>query len=396
MTWCSLLFLAGCTAASPGPALSPIPMTATPTRRPATSPAPTFTPVAFHVQPSRTPLPSPTPYIAPTAVSQGYGVNPLTGMVVADASRLERRPMAIKVTNFPRSVRPQWGLSKADNVYEYYLEDLLTRFIGVFYGQDAERVGPVRSGRLFDANIVRMYKSIFVFAYADDRVIDLWTNSDIRSFLVVEGKHNCPPLCRIGPSTNYNTLFANTSELAKYFIEQGKSNEKQDLKGFTFGSPPGLPSGSGTTIATRYSLVSYNKWEYDAVRDVYLRFQETQDGHQGEEVYAPLKDSLTDQQLSADNVVVLLMRHKEFYKSSDTEIYEMDFMGKGPAYAFRNGQAYRIEWERTAKDSLLNLQMENGRPYRLKPGTTWFMVLGESSAVQPGSDGSWYFGFSMP
>ncbi len=37
----------------------------------------------------------------------------------------------------------------ADNVYEYYLEDGMTRFIGVFYGKDAKRVGPVRSAQTF-------------------------------------------------------------------------------------------------------------------------------------------------------------------------------------------------------------------------------------------------------
>ena len=94
--------------------------------------------------------------------------------------------MAIKVTNFPRSVRPQYGLTLADHVYEYYLENLITRFIGVFYGNDASRVGPVRSGRFFDEHIVRMYKAIFVFAYADDRVVDPWSESDLRNFLVIE------------------------------------------------------------------------------------------------------------------------------------------------------------------------------------------------------------------
>ena len=103
-------------------------------------------------------------------------INPLTGLPVSDPALLERRPMAIKVTKFPRSVRPEWGLSQADNVYNYYIGDQMTRFIGVFYGTDASRVGPVRSAH-FDENIIRMYKAIFVFGSADPRC---WTPGSSR------------------------------------------------------------------------------------------------------------------------------------------------------------------------------------------------------------------------
>ena len=99
-------------------------------------------------------------------------INPLTGMVVPDPNSLNRRPVAIKVTNYPRYVRPQAGLSKADLVFEYYMEQGISRFIAVFYGEEAEKVGPVRSGRLFDEHIFRMYDSFFSFGYADVHVIE--------------------------------------------------------------------------------------------------------------------------------------------------------------------------------------------------------------------------------
>ena len=85
-----------------------------------------------------------------TEIPYGYGpenfphdVNPLTGLRVGDPKLLDRRPLAIKITNYPRNVRPQSGLSLADIVYEYYLEQNVTRFIGIFYGNEAEKVGPV-------------------------------------------------------------------------------------------------------------------------------------------------------------------------------------------------------------------------------------------------------------
>ena len=155
-----------------------------------------------------------------------------------ERARLERRPLAIKVTNFPRSVRPQWGLSRADHVYEYYLEDFMTRFVGIFYGNDAARVGPVRSGRFFDEHLIRMYKAILTFGYADDRVIDAWEASDFKNFLVIERPDNCPPLCRIGPENAYNTLFADTAQLSQYITQRGTNNERQELNGLRFDPLP--------------------------------------------------------------------------------------------------------------------------------------------------------------
>src|SRR5512135_2331880 len=103
-----------------------------------------------------TPLPTETPTLTPiiSYPPEGYGpsnfpadVAPLTGLKVADPALLQRRPMLIKISNVPRDVRPQWGLSLADIVFEYYSEDGMTRFGAIFYGRDAEQVGPIRSGR---------------------------------------------------------------------------------------------------------------------------------------------------------------------------------------------------------------------------------------------------------
>ncbi|MGZ9224716.1 MAG: DUF3048 domain-containing protein, partial [Anaerolineales bacterium] len=83
----------------------------------------------------------PTDTAIPTFILPA-SLNPLTGLLPSDASLMERRPLAIKVANYPRYVRPQSGLTLADTVFEYYIEAGLTRFIAVFYGNDSEWVGP--------------------------------------------------------------------------------------------------------------------------------------------------------------------------------------------------------------------------------------------------------------
>jgi hypothetical protein len=369
-----------------------------PTQTPTPIPA-SPTAEQFELKPSSTPLPTPTPFISTLHFSPdtfGPGIDPLTGLPASDPSLLERRTMAIKVTNFPRSVRPQWGLSLADNVYEYYLENLITRFIGVFYGQDASRVGPVRSGRFFDEHVVRMYKSIFVFAYADDRVIDPWTESDLKNFLVIERPDNCPPLCRIGPKGAYNTLYANTQQLTDYIRQRGTNDDRQNLTGFAFDAYTPASNLPGEKVSIYYSFVSYNQWEYDPATQRYLRFQETQDAKDGQESYAPLTDSLTGEQLAADNLVVLLIPHEYYVHTATTEMVKMNFFGSGDAYAFRDGKMYAVRWERDQASDLLQLKYPDGRYYPLKPGNTWFEVLGQTSNVMQKADHSWRFEFAIP
>ncbi len=63
------------------------------------------------------------------------GYNPLTGLPVSDPSVLELPAVLISITNFPKSARPQAGLSFAPTVYEMYITEGTTRFLVTFYGE---------------------------------------------------------------------------------------------------------------------------------------------------------------------------------------------------------------------------------------------------------------------
>ncbi|MCD6355663.1 MAG: DUF3048 domain-containing protein, partial [Anaerolineaceae bacterium] len=97
---------------------------------------------------------------APTVQETVFTFNPLTGLPVSDPALLERRPVMVKVSNFPRLGRPHAGLSFADIVFEYFIGFGQNRFLALYYGQDAEKIGPVRSGRRVDAELVTMYSGV--------------------------------------------------------------------------------------------------------------------------------------------------------------------------------------------------------------------------------------------
>ncbi len=376
-------------ASVPSAPLTLTEITPPPTARPA---AGTALPVPSLPEPAAIPTLT-TTETAPAPLPPG--TNPLTGLVVADPSRLERRPLGIKITLFPRDARPQFGLSLADLAFEYYLEHGLTRFFAVFYGNDANKVGPVRSARFFDENLVRMYKSIFVFANADRKVLDPLLESDLLDYLVVERTDNCPPVCRNTFEQGYNNLFTNTQALSQYVSEERKmENERQDLSGMHFDlipPPGGIP---GTSLTTIYSTSSYNRWEYDPETNRYLRFQETGNKERDTaETFAPLIDRLTGDPIAADNVVTLMVPHD--YYSKTPEIVTMQLWGFGSAYAYRDGRVYRVYWNRATETSVLTLFNGDGTRFALKPGVTFFQVIGQSSRVwQFGED--WRFEFQIP
>jgi hypothetical protein len=354
-----------------------------------------------------TPLPSETPLPpSPTPGPVAYGpadfpadINPLTGLQVSDPSLLNRRPLSVKVQIFPRNQRPPFGVTLADIVYDYYQNNGMTRFHAIFYANDAERVSPIRSGRLFDQHLVRMYKSILAFGGADRRILQVFLNSDFSDRLVLEGARNCPPMCRVDPN-GFNFLVTNTAELSKYATEKGIDNSQQNLDGMSFHPTPPEGGQSAQQAFIRFSISAYVRWDYDSTSGRYLRFQDTQETASAEgEGYAAMIDGLTSQQISADNVVVIYVPHAYAFQTkpgSGSEIIDIMLSGSGPGYAMRDGQIYEVSWNRPEKTSVLSLTDPDGNPFPFKPGNTWFEVIGKSSKMESPAAGVWRFTFSIP
>lgn len=361
--------------------------------------------------PTFTPLP-PTPterVILPEVMPAGVSVpaftlpkdlNPLTGLPPSDPALLERRPLAIKVANYPRYNRPQYGLTLADNIYEYYIEGGLTRFIAVFYGNNSEWVGPVRSGRYFDEHIQRMYHAYLVFKFADPRVeTHLETTSDVAPFLVVPSIGSCPPF-KLKPDREveaYNNSYFNTLLWEDCVTKNGLENERPMIRNGFFSEMSPISELDGTRMYTYYSADSYNYWDYDSETKQYIRYQEVSDTRNDKpESYDVLIDSATGEAVHAANVVFMLVHHN-FSNTFDEEdeVYQIDLTDSGEAYVFRDGVGIPARWIRTNKDQPLLLTTLNGAPIYLRPGITFYEVLGAASYVDQDA-GEWNFHHSTP
>lgn len=407
-----ILILFGTLLAACAPTPTPTPTAPAPTQIPTeiqTQP-PTAIPVTATITPSTTPTqPTSTPTITLTPTpdlsipAAGYGpsnfpmgVDPLTGLRVADPNLLNRRPIVIKVENIPRTDRPQWGLTLADIIFEYYTEQGGTRFAAVYYGQDAEKVGPIRSARFFDFNVVQMYKGVFAFGFAYADLYSAILSSNFGNRLLVEGYGSSPALVRVEPN-DHNYLIANTLEFPAVLKAKKIDNTPQVLDGMFFSPRAPAADKPATQIYIRYSGSVYNRWDYDPASGRYLRFADAVDDvNRNNEKYTQLTDRLNGKPVAADNLVILQVEHKYVKKTADTEVFDMKLIGEGKAFIARDGQLYEVKWKRAKTTDVFTLVNKDGTLFPFKPGQTFIEVLANNSTLTDLKSGSWKFTWLLP
>jgi len=371
--------LAAC-AVSPTPPTDFATVTAGPSVTSTEVPTPTITP-----KPAATAVTVST--AVPTKAPAEFGptgfptdVNPLTGLKVTDPKILDRRPVIIKVSNLPRSHRPAYGLTYADHIYEYYTEFATTRFSAIFYGRDAEKVRPIRSARMIDAQFLRMYKAFLVYGSATIQVREYFATQDFASRLLMEEYGSCPAICR-DDNNNPNTfLISNTGALKDYLATVGKDNSRQNLDGLTFNTA--IPAGAkdASKVFVRFSSEVYNRWDFNAATGKYLRFSDNESDPSGKNpVYVPSMDGLTKKQHGADNLIVIMASTVELDPRPSVELLDTNLVGTGKAWIFRDGKMVEGSWKRASNTELLTFVDANGKAIALKPGQTWFQVLTNAS-----------------
>lgn len=93
----------------------------------------------------------PAPVRSPSDRPAGPAVSPFTGLPGRSGPVL-----AVKIDNV-RAARPHTGLGAADIVYVEQVEAGLTRFLAVYSSRQPPRVGPVRSARESDVELLRQF-----------------------------------------------------------------------------------------------------------------------------------------------------------------------------------------------------------------------------------------------
>ena len=361
------------------------------TRRPATPTATLMPTVATSPTPAVTPTATPDTRIQSTFP---LDVNPLTGEKVADPAVLNRRPLAIKVSNYPPDVRPQRGLSQADLVFEHILEGV-TRLTAVFYSQTPELIGSVRSGRYLDLEIVPIYKAFFAYSGSSGgiklRIQNApWFNRVMSPDFGVPESGD--PFARIpqGGKAFEHTLFAKPALLYKWTQNHSMDNSRQDLNGLSFSDVPIGQSEPASGVVISYTWRSPHpaevvRWRYDATTGRYLR---SADG-------VAWTDANNNQPISAANVIVVYANHVTDCMIQENTVgvdpdckqpgqysIQIQIWGEGPVQIFRDGKVLNGRWVRTNPDNMLTFIGADGKPLPLKRGNSWYQIVPTDLKIQ--------------
>ncbi|MCB8968083.1 MAG: DUF3048 domain-containing protein [Ardenticatenaceae bacterium] len=387
-----LLLIVSLTACGAETAVSTATPTRTPTRTPlavsqaAPSPTITNTPpsTATAVPPTIMP-PTPTAVtptrlaataVPPTATIPGLlgvtgfpdGINPLTGLAT-DPARLARRPIAIKISNYPPLVRPQAGLNSADLVFEHLAEGNVTRFTAVFYSQDANPVGSIRSGRLIDLEIPLMYDAAFAYSGSAGPVRLMFKESEFFGRIISpDFAHGGFYRVADPDKPVVHTLFTDTDTLHYLLGERGEDRPPVFENYMAFRDEPLAAGTPATQIEIAYGG-TYVTWSY-AGNGRYTRWTD------GEPHY----DANTGQQLSFTNIIVLAAHHQETDIQEDDadgghNSIQIQIWGEGPVSIFRDGQRFDGYWHRDDPHHMLTFTDLDGNILPLAPGNSFFQLV---------------------
>jgi len=412
----SLLLLAGCSSfvsqvqamlitPSPLPSITPIPSATLPSAAPTIQAIPTYEapPTPIHNPAANATVQNLTlPTAAPTEVPVILGltgfspnINPLTGLEPENLENLERRPALIKVSNYPRYGRPHAGLSAADIVFEYYIGEEANRFLALYYGENSEKVGPLRSGRLIDAQLTNMYQGVLAYGNADPKV-DKVLVDELGSRAISFDDAGCPPIC--GTETHSVAgVFVDSGLLSRFSISEGVNNSRPELNGMLFDENVPFSNQFAIQVGVEYSVRDRGEWHYDPNTGKYLRTIETDEGGTPENRYPqiPLVDRNNGERIAFSNVIIVFAEYVE-YAPTLHDILVWNVTEKQRAIFFRDGIMVDGFWRAPDHYHPMHFYNSWGTPMALKPGNTWIVIVDPLSDFWQAHDGRWELYFDLP
>jgi hypothetical protein len=282
-------------------------------------------------------------------------VAPLTGLTGDFGLRLLRPALFVKIDNVERA-RPQAGLNQADIVFEEPVEGDLTRLGAVFHSADAANLGPVRSVRTTDLEILPLLgRPLFASSGGNTgvlpqlhaaNVVDIGNNASGQGFY------------RSGGRPAPHNLF--TSTLALYL----KAPESPPPPGplFSYRAPGGDPPPGAVAVggvALRFGGPEVSRFVWDGASGTWLRSQRG----------SPHVDT-AGERIAPENVVVMEIPYDRSGQRGRSVPHGV-VTGEGRVMALVEGRAIEGTWSRPSLADPLKLVAASGEEIALTPGQTF-------------------------
>ena len=320
---------------------------------------------AKHTSPTTT-APAPTTTAVPTLAA-------LTGLPVASASVPVRPAVIVKIDN-ASAAWPQSGIDQADVVYEEVVEGGTTRYLAVFQSQDANPVGPVRSVRETDADVVRPIGGLFGYSGGIPYFVNLIDRSGITD---VGADDDGGAYYRSNDRAAPHDLYTSTAVLRQRTpAGAGPPPALFDYVGTQGFSEPGEQTVSRVVVPM--SGVTVATWSYDATTKQWDRSTNgvPQTAAEGTSLKSGPPVAFT-------NVIVETVPYTNtgFVDPAGNPVPDADTVGSGTAVVLSAGELVHATWSKPTASSITTYLASDGSPVRLLPGTTWVMLAPTEAAI---------------
>ena len=263
--------------------------------------------------------------------------------------------IAVKIDNVDEA-RPSTGLSQAQVVYVEPVEGGLTRIVAVFAPPYPGVIGPVRSARETDLDLLGQYgKPVFAFSGSVPQLIPLLHNTAL-----IDASQGSVAKAYVRQSTHPapHNLYLHPDQLPT-----GSAPQAPPLE---FGA---APAGGSTANQQKvsYSAASFSfAWSASAGRWLI-----TMDG-------TPYRTTEAGQLGAATVVLQHVATHPEPWPEDSTGAIApvAETVGTGSATVLRDGQSFAATWSRSAVDAPTSFTVtSSGADLPLASGPVWILLV---------------------
>ena len=355
-------------------------------------------------------IPEPT---TTTTTTTTLPVWPLTGVPDAKASGPAHPAVVVKIDNSPDS-RPQTGINEADIVYELLVEGI-TRYALVFHSNMVDPVGPVRSARSSDIDLVAdLSTPLFSWSGGNPGVVGEVRNAERKGILIDASQDAASPAYyRANDRQAPHNLYVHLPQLLELKAPADAGNPAPIFNFRKVATSPSTATTSSTSTTTSKKSSSTTttiapptttttlpgsptpgfSLDFGGVNVDYVWNPATKGWSrlQVDQTHPRAKSATLDTagvQVSPENVIVQFIDYGQ--SPSDSRSPMALTVGSGKVLVFSDGRVVSGTWSRPSADKPTTYTAADGTPILLTPGRTWVALPRVGSAVatidQPTAD----------
>ena len=348
-----------------------------------------------------------------TTTTTTLPVWPLTGVPDAKASGPAHPAVVVKIDNSPDS-RPQTGINEADIVYELLVEGI-TRYALVFHSNIVDPVGPVRSARSSDIDLVAdLSTPLFSWSGGNAGVVGEVRNAERKGILIDASQDAASPAYyRANDRQAPHNLYVHLPQLLELKAPANSGNPAPIFNFRKVATSPSTATTSSTSTTTSKKSSSTTTTiapptttttlpgsptpgftlDFGGVKVDYLWNPAAKGWSrlQVDQTHPRAKSPTLDTagvQASPENVIVQFIDYGQ--SPSDSRSPMALTVGSGNVLVFTDGRVVSGTWSRASAEKPTTYTAADGTPILLTPGRTWVALPRVGSAVttldQPTAD----------